>query len=211
MAVSFRRDLTLNDGTIIWLRKDTGIVESVKDWSETHVSSSGGGGNLSGGTGYVSAPTISSRSVHRQVFFVKYEDVAQKEFDTTLIGVAVGHKVSEVCGAKQGIDSGHYLGLYNHTTNTYAFYGLKQYKCGDFGQRRVWFMPFAVYLIFLFVLFVVFGIHALWNGPARPTDFANLVFYVFVLSIPVYVVRRYRRGKFYKDLTSKVLAFMREG
>jgi hypothetical protein len=211
MAVSWRRDLTLNDGTIIWLRKDTGIVESVKDWSETHVSSSGGGGYVSGGTGYVSAPTVSSRSVHRQVFFVKYEDGTQREFDTTLIGVAVGHKIALVGGAKQGKDSGHDLGFYNHTTNAHAFYGFKQYKCGDFGQRRVWFMPFAVYLILLFVLFVVFGFHAVWNGPARPTDFANLVFYVFVLSIPVYWVRRNRRGKFYKDLTSKVLVFMREG
>ena len=101
-----RRDLTLKDGTQIWLRKNTGIVASVKDWAETHVTSSGGGGYLHEGTGRISAPTVTSSTVHRQVFFVQYEDGSQKEFDSTLISVGVGHRVTEVWGAKLGAEYG---------------------------------------------------------------------------------------------------------
>jgi hypothetical protein len=146
------------------------------------------------------------------VFFIKYEDGTQKECDTTLINVGVGQKVTLVYGAKQGKDNGHCLGFCNHTTNTYAFYGLKGYKCGDFGQWRVWCMPFAVYIVLFFVLLVVLTFLVAADRASRAEHFlGNLVFYVLVLSIPVYCVRRYRRGKFYKDLTSKALAFMREG
>ncbi len=194
MALFQRRDLTLNDGTQIWLRKDTGIVESVKDWSETHVHSSGGGGYLSEGTGHISAPTVTSSSVHRQVFFLKREDGTQTEYDTTLIGVAAGHRVTVVSGAKKGKDVGHSLGFFNHTTDKYAFYSLKEYKCGDFGRRKLGWLLFAVYLILCFYLWrVAYGL--------------------FVLSVCFagygYVRRRHFKA-FYKDLTSKALALMRE-
>jgi hypothetical protein len=204
-----RRDLTLNDGTQIWLRKDTGTVQSVKDWSETYVSSTGGGGHLSEGTGYVSAPTVTARSVHRQVFFLKYEDGTEKECDTNLINVSVGHQVTLVWGAKQGKDYGHNLGFYDHTTNTYAFYGKKAYNNRDFGKWRVGGKPLVAYLILLFVLMVVLAFQELGNGQT-PT-LANVLFYVFVLSILFLGIKHYRSGKFYKDLTSKALAFMREG
>ncbi len=213
MTAFQRRDLNLNDGTQVWLCKRTGIVDSVKDWSETYVSSSGGGGYLQEGTGHVSAPTVSSTSVHRQVFFLKYEDGTQEEFQTTLISVGAGHKVTTVWGAKQGKDKGHNLGLYNHTTKTYAFWGEKAYNCGDFGQRRVECLPFVAYMILLFVLFWVLMFQAAAAG-AHTSARANWVFWAFVLSIPVFCVRYYRRRKhltqFYKDLTSKALALMRE-
>jgi hypothetical protein len=205
-------DLTLNDGTQIWLRKNTGIVESVKDWSETHISSSGGGGYLSEGTGHVSAPTVTSRSVHRQVFFVKYEDGTQKEFDTTLIGVAVGHKVTSVFGAKQG-KYGHPLAFYNHTTNTHAFCGEKAYNYRDFGQRRVVGLLFAVYLIF-FCLLAYGCLDSLASGPTSDVRMPVQLFWIWCFVSAGFAVYGYLRRKrfkaFYEDLTSRALAFMRE-
>ncbi len=220
MAASFK-NLTLNDGTPIWLGKDTGIVESVKDWSETHVSSSGGGGYVSGGSGYVPAPTVSSYSVHRQVFFLKHEDGTQEECNTHLINVSVGHKVTKVWGAKQGIDSDHNLGFYNHTTNNRAFYGLKEYSYRDFGQRRLGCLLSAVYLVFFCLLFYGCLNSMMPSGPVGhrrpPSDEwvqVQLFWIWFFVSVgfAVYVYLRMRHLKrFYEDLISQALAFMREG
>jgi hypothetical protein len=211
MAVSFK-NLTLNDGTQIWLGKDTGIVESVKDWSETHISSSGGGGYVSGGSGYVPAPTVSSRSVHRQVFFLKHEDGTQGECNTNLINVSVGHKVTKVWGAKQGKDRGGNLGFYNHTTNKQAFYGLKEYDYRDFGQRRLGCL-FSAVLFLSFSCLLLYGcLKSMVPSVAHQPDPLFWIWLFVSVGFAVYVYLRMRHLKrFYEDLMSQALAFMREG
>jgi hypothetical protein len=52
----------------------TGTVMSSSKWSETHVSSSGGGGYLHGGSGQVSAPTVSSTVKSKHEFWVQTPD-----------------------------------------------------------------------------------------------------------------------------------------
>jgi hypothetical protein len=215
-----RTDLTLNDGTQVWLKTCTGIVESVKDWSETHVSSSGGGGYLQGGTGTVSAPTVRSTSIHRQVFFLKYEDGTQEEFNTPLISVAVGHKVTGVWGAKQGNDTGHYLGYYDHTTNKYGFYDEYDYR--DFGQKKLrnqGCLSLAVYLVLFFSVFIWGANHGMagaYGDPAATSATEKTIFRWLVLSasFAAYAYQRSKKRKrfksFYEDLKSKALALMRE-
>jgi hypothetical protein len=204
-----RRDLTLTGGMRIWLQKDTGVVQSVKDWSETHVRSSGGGGHLSGGTGHVSAPIISSSTIHRQVFFVKCEDGTEMECDTNLINIGVGHQVTLVWGAKQGKDYGPYLGFYNHTTNRDAVH------CDSFGQRRLGcLLSFAYILFFCCILYSCLDSAAHNSNAAATSKWVQLIWIWFLVSTALAVflfIRRRRFKRFYKDLTLRVRVFMREG
>ncbi len=52
----------------------TGTVMSSSKWSETHVSSSGGGGYLHQGSGHVSAPTVSSTVKSKHEFWTQTAD-----------------------------------------------------------------------------------------------------------------------------------------
>jgi hypothetical protein len=213
MAAS-RRELTLNDGTQIWLRKDTGVVESVKDWSDTHVRSSGGGGYLREGTGNISAPDVRITSVHRQVFFLKCDDGTQKECDTTSINVGVGHTVTAVCGAKQGKNKGYYLGFHNHTTNREAVCQLED----GFPKRKLGWLLFLGYCVFF--CYVSYGcLDSLGHGPISgprmdvktPIQLFNLWFIVSAGFVVYWFIRRRRFKRFYQDLTARVWAFLREG
>lgn len=213
MAVS-QRDLTLRDGTQVWLRKYTGIVQSVKDWSETHISSSGGGGYLSGGTGHVSAPRITSSSIHRQVFFLKCEDGTEKECDTNLINVHVGHEVTMVWGGKQGKDSGNYLGFYNRTTNREAVYGDR--VLDSLGKRKLGGLLSVAYLLFFcWILYGCFNaLGRTVSNAAAAAEWVRMFWtWLFVTAgLAVYgFLRKSRRKRFYKDLRSLVFIYMREG
>jgi hypothetical protein len=148
------------------------------------------------------------------VFFIKYEDGTQKECDTTLINVGVGHKVTLVYGAKQGKDNGHCLGFYNLTTNTHAFYGEKSYNHRNFGQWRLGRLLFTVYLIFFCLLF--YGcLKSLSSGPVSDVRVPVQLFWIWCFVSAGFAVYGYLRRRhfkrFYRDLTSRVLVFMREG
>jgi hypothetical protein len=168
---------------------------------------------MQGGSGTISAPTVRSSSVHRQVFFLKYADGSQKECDSALISVAVGHRVTEVGGGKQGKDDGHCLGFYNHTTNTHAFYGEKSYHCRDFGQRRVGSLLSGMYLI-LFCLLFYGCLHSLASGPASDVRVPVQLFWSWCILSAGFAAYGYLRRKhfknFHKDLTSRALALMRD-
>jgi hypothetical protein len=212
-----RKDLTLIDGTRVWLRKDNGIVDSVKDWSETHVSSSGGGGYLSGGTGHVSAPIVTSSSIHRQVFFLKCEDGTEKECDTNLINVSVGHKVSLVWGAKQGKDNGDYLGFYNHATNRAAAYSERELDYMGFHKRKLGCLLSFVYLLFFCWILngclEAVGTRSMSNAASQAAWVRLFWIWCFVSAgFAVYgFLRKRHRKRFYEDLRSRVFVFLREG
>ncbi|HWE84586.1 MAG TPA: hypothetical protein VG267_06555 [Terracidiphilus sp.] len=215
MAAS-RRNLTLHSGTQIWLQKDTGIVESVKDWSETRITSSGGGGYLSEGTGQVSAPIITATSIHRQVFFLKSANGSQRDCDTNLINVSAGHEVTVVWGAKQGKDNGSYLGFYNRTTNKESVYSETELGKRGFGKRRLGCLLSAAYL--LFFCSILYGcLNAVGRAMSTPVATAVWVrlFWIWLFvsaGLAVYgFLRRRNREKFYEDLRSSVFIFMREG
>lgn len=100
----------------------TGVVVGTSNWSETHVSggSSGGGGHIHQGTGYVAAPTvsISSTVVERNRFFLRQASGKEVEVDLhgTRFGVRDGHEVTAVyCGHKDS-DWGWLFELQNHDT-----------------------------------------------------------------------------------------------
>lgn len=87
---------------------------------ETHVTSSGGGGYLHQGTGYVSAPTVSSYNVTRHEFWVELTDGTQHPIQLRGLDIplSVGQNVTLAYGADKKGDTQLAL-LVNHAAKQY--------------------------------------------------------------------------------------------
>lgn len=102
----------------------TGIVVGNATWSETRVSSttSGGGGHLNQGTGYVAAPTtyVSSSSTEVSRFFLRKADGDETEISLkgADFGVRDGHLVTVAFAGDHKSKLGWPMSLYNHNTRS---------------------------------------------------------------------------------------------
>jgi hypothetical protein len=114
-------EIKARNGTA-WVQVVEGNVINQRSerWSETHVSSSGGGGYVDGhGRGHINAPTISSTVVNRHVndFWVRESDGTEHNFKLTdsNFPVAEGQTI-RICwgGGKQ--KTGPYLYAYNYNS-----------------------------------------------------------------------------------------------
>jgi len=98
----------------------TGIVISSQRHSETHVTSSGGGGYVGSNGGYVSAPTVSSYAIDCHDFWLK--TTSGEEVSVQLRGMNIplreGQKVVMLL-VKKPKHSAKYAALINKTTNKY--------------------------------------------------------------------------------------------
>jgi hypothetical protein len=91
-----------NGSTFRFFTKDAEIVSDPVTWTETHVSSSGGGGYVHPTYGgHVSAPTVSSKIVEREKYFVKTDDGKEVELKDAVTG-RKGHQVTLVYGGIDG-------------------------------------------------------------------------------------------------------------
>lgn len=101
----------------------TGAVTSSQKHAETHVRSSGGGGFLHKGTGYVSAPVVTSRIVTKHEFWLHTDD--DRDIPVNLsnvhVSVAEGHKVSLVSAKVSGLDNAPLVLLINHNAKGHWF------------------------------------------------------------------------------------------
>ena len=87
-------DFIFPSGRKGWLNGVRGPVIGHKKWSETHVSSSGGGGYMpQGGGGYVSAPRISGRVETKSEFWIRTSDNTDVKIEAD-IEIMEGHTVS---------------------------------------------------------------------------------------------------------------------
>lgn len=102
---------------------ETGEVLGSDKHSETHVSSSGGGGHLHNGSGYISSPSVNSTTITNHEFWIKKEDGTEK--DIKLRGVDIplrpGQKVTIVSAGHVNKDKGVYSILVNHSANKHWF------------------------------------------------------------------------------------------
>lgn len=110
-------------GTSIQFWKITGEILGTQKYSETHVSSSGGGGYVNQGNGYISAPTVHSRVVTQHEFWLKTEDgqevaIKLSGFD---IPLREGQKITIISAGNAGENSGWYSVLVNHNAGQHWF------------------------------------------------------------------------------------------
>lgn len=103
----------------------TGLIAGSSVWSETHVSSysTGGGGQMHGGTGYVqpSRTHVSSSSTEVSQFFLQLDDgkeIAIKLKDGN-IPVRDGQRMTIVFAKPKGAERGSSVWYYNHTTDRF--------------------------------------------------------------------------------------------
>jgi hypothetical protein len=116
----------------------TGTVRGVGNWSETHVSSSssGGGGHVVNGQGFISSPTVRVSSTNTEVvrFFMEYSEGDEEEVTIKGGGFAVreGQRVTVVrVGSRPGW--GYNVAYHNHNTgNTHAPDGWLVWPLGKF-------------------------------------------------------------------------------
>ncbi len=99
--------------------KGAEIVSDPVTWSETHISSSGGGGYVHPTYGgHVSGPSVSSRSVEREKYFVKMDDGKELELRDAVPG-RKGHNIILVYGGIDG-QPNYLLATYNSETSMYV-------------------------------------------------------------------------------------------
>jgi hypothetical protein len=96
----------------------TGTVTDQQKFSETKVSSSGGGGYLHQGSGHVQAPTVTSTTTTKHEFWVQLTDGTQHPIQLTGLDIPLGtgQKITLVYGANR--TGGTLLALIaNHSAN----------------------------------------------------------------------------------------------
>ncbi len=95
----------------------TGEVVGSDKYSETYVSSSGGGGYVGPNGGHVSAPTVSSTTVTCHEFWLRGEDGTEKSISLRGydIPLRTGQKVTMVMAGDAKASTGRYTTLVNHS------------------------------------------------------------------------------------------------
>ncbi|UNC16552.1 hypothetical protein FE249_20455 (plasmid) [Acidiphilium multivorum] len=159
----------------LWVRRYFGVVKSVKVWSDTYVSSSGGGGYIHPKDGgRVDAPTVSSTVTERQKFYLETSPGKEEEFDLSAVGVSEGHKLTIISGGTS--QSGRILYVKNHTTDREA------YMTNDSHLVLIGLPTFGCGLVSLLLVGVIFGIGLVTQG-----DFFSSVFGVAIAAVSVIV------------------------
>lgn len=114
--MSTKREVEAAGGKL-WFCAMTGRVVGEKKWSETRISSSGGGGYINQGSGFISAPQVSTRVSTRHEFWLQAPDGEERcvELNDSNTAVREGQILTAVWGARVGKESGPYLFVHNHT------------------------------------------------------------------------------------------------
>lgn len=96
----------------------TGEVLGNDKYSETHVSSSGGGGYVGQYGGHISAPQVSSRTTTNQEIWIKTESGSEKSIQLKGYDIPMrpGHKITVISAGNKDADSHWYTAIVNHST-----------------------------------------------------------------------------------------------
>lgn len=103
--------------------QETGEVIGNQKYSETYVSSSGGGGYVGNAGGYVNAPSVSSTAVTNHDFWIRTEEGEEKAIQLKHVDVPlrVGQKITLIAVAEKKSDEGWFTVLVNHNAKRHWF------------------------------------------------------------------------------------------
>jgi hypothetical protein len=145
----------------------TGAVISSQKHSETHVSSSGGGGYLHKGSGYVSAPVVTSRIVTKHEFWIRKEDGQDVPVNLTNanVSVAEGQTVSLVLASVSGLEGAPPVLIINHNAKGHWFIPPSTAFINAMHEpMKLWPVIVTVVLLFMGFGWWVFGLAGLGFG-----------------------------------------------
>ncbi|MFN4095206.1 MAG: hypothetical protein ACK4GG_00360 [Sphingomonas sp.] len=106
---------TVTKPSEIYVFSHTGEVKGTQRWSDTHVSSSGGGGWVGPHGGRVESAQVHSNVVQRGKFFLREDSGAEHEIHS-LFGVRDGQRVIAAWGGDTHSRRGYLMGLHNMAT-----------------------------------------------------------------------------------------------
>lgn len=106
---------TVKKPSEIYVFTHTGVVRGAQRWSDTHVSSSGGGGWVGPHGGRVAAAQVHSNVVQRGKFFLCEDNGTEHEIHS-LFGVRDGQRVIAAWGGDVHSKRGYLMGLHNLAT-----------------------------------------------------------------------------------------------
>lgn len=138
-----------------WINGVRGKIIGSKVWTETHVSSSGGGGYLHNGTGQVHAPTVHSTIIEKGETWVKTKNGKDVCIPAKITGIE-GHDVLALWGNLNEINSqtGPYLYWRNFSTDKHSDIGLHDRRM--FLSEKDSFKGFRMFM-FVLIVCMVFG------------------------------------------------------
>lgn len=112
-----------HSGKIVEFREITGEIIDNNKYSETYISSSGGGGYVGQHGGYVNAPAIHSSTILNHEFWIKTKDGLEKSIKLQNIDIPlrVGQKITLITAGIKGKDSKWYFVLVNHNSGQHWF------------------------------------------------------------------------------------------
>jgi len=178
-----------------WIHGVRGVVTGAKNWTETHVSSSGGGGYVGSEGGYVSAPSVSSRIVEKGEVWIKTAGGKEVQIKRRLDANA-GHEVAILWGNLEGVETGPYLYWTNYTSQMHGLFDPIDKKLLETpGEKRGARLTFWLGWVALFVLGCI--------TTSRDSPFAGVVGFIFGWIPPLILVRliRFPQEERLKELT----------
>lgn len=132
----------------------SGVVVGDKKWSETHVTSSGGGGMVGRWGGYVSAPTINSFTNTKSEIWLRDAGGQEHPIHLTNVNIPVreGHHVTAVWGMRDGAAAAQYVLIENHTAQQHAviegcFPALAGHSSGKVGCLALIVVAFVIFIL----------------------------------------------------------------
>ena len=192
-ALSSTKESLVTSGGKAWLCRFEGQVLHADRSFETHVSSSGGGGSVGPGGGYVAAPQLSSQTTDHQTIFVRAKDGTERSFEWRdwNLPVRPGSTVAVVWGGRNGTEVGPFLGARNLDTGEERWRDVQQWARNQgllSGKMRVWpSLLVAGMLGGAFTLLVAFArAHA--SGAGDSEHFAGFLLATAIALVPVVIL-----------------------
>lgn len=181
-------------GKTIEFHYATGEVIGTNKFSETHVSSSGGGGTVGGYVGphggnvggSVSAPVIRSTAVTNHEFWIRTDE--GKEIPIKLKGVDIpireGQRITIVSANRKNREE--LFAVVNHNDERYYYINDQNILNYIFGLEWS-----AIKSLFLYTIFSVVALWAIYYSVEKYTDFPSRITYehpIFVLACAVFIL-----------------------
>lgn len=110
-----------NKEVVFW--SVTGEVIGQNKYSETHISSSGGGGQVINGSGFVKAPEINTETIENHEFWIRKPNGTEKSIKLVdaNIPLRIGQKITLISAGLKDKDTGYHVVLVNHNANSHWF------------------------------------------------------------------------------------------
>lgn len=180
-----------------WCRVVKGKVVTQNKWSETRISSSGGGGYLMNGYGQINPTTIKSSVTDRNEMFVQDQNGGEHVFHNLNITVRDGTNVLIILASERGEELGDFIYTENMDTHEVRRTGIK--ISPGYGLFNGSFVAIVVSIIYLFAILLGYNNLQILSK-IQADKLANMIGYVFLLSWTFFLILFSAKHKVEKNL-----------